>query len=101
MKMRISHSREVTRPNGAMRSAACGSLGGVQAALTAEPSKEYRMKKLPSNSSPRDWRDLVAFLAVLTTGVLLILLGHVTSGGLTTVCAALVGLYATWKHFRP
>ena len=51
-------------------------------------------------SAPGGWRDLIAFLAVLVTGILLIILGHMTSGGLTTVCAALVGLYAAWRHFR-
>jgi hypothetical protein len=59
------------------------------------------VSKLPSTSAPRDWRDLIAFLAVLLTGMLLIILGHMTAGGLTTVCAALVGLYAAWNHFRP
>lgn len=52
------------------------------------------------SSAPRNWPDLIAFLAVLVTGLLLIILGHMTSGGLTTVCAALVGLYAAWRHFR-
>ena len=52
------------------------------------------------SSAPRNWPDLIAFLSVLVTGLLLIILGHMTSGGLTTVCAALVGLYAAWRHFR-
>jgi hypothetical protein len=56
--------------------------------------------KLPPASTSRDWTDLAAFVAVLATGVLLIVLGHLTTGGLTTVCAALVGVYGAWKHFR-
>ena len=51
-------------------------------------------------SAPGGWPNLIAFLAVLVTGILLIILGHMTSDGLTTVSAALVGLYAAWRHFR-
>jgi len=57
------------------------------------------MSKIPSASARRDWLDLIAFLAVLATGVLLITFGHLTVGSLTTVCAALVGLYAAWRRF--
>jgi hypothetical protein len=49
------------------------------------------VSKLPPSTAAREWIDLIAFVAVLTTGILLIILGHVTTGGLTTVCAALVG----------
>jgi len=38
---------------------------------------------------------------VLATGILLVVLGHLTAGSLTTVCAALVGLYGASQHFRP
>jgi hypothetical protein len=38
-------------------------------------------------------------LAVLASGVLLIIFGHLTAGSLTTVCAALVGVYAAWRHY--
>ena len=58
------------------------------------------MAKLPSTSRPRDWMNLAAFIAVLTAGVLLIVLAHLTTSGLTTVCAALAGLYGAWRHFR-
>ncbi|MEU1781301.1 hypothetical protein ABZ545_17650 [Streptomyces abikoensis] len=40
--------------------------------------------------------DLVVFLAVLTAGILLVLLG-VSPGALATVTASLSGLYATWR----
>jgi hypothetical protein len=59
------------------------------------------MSKLPVTSAPRDWPGLIAFLAVLVTAVVLIIFGHMTAGGLTTVCAALVGLYAAFKQFGP
>ncbi len=56
------------------------------------------MSKISPNSARRDWLDLIAFLAVLATGIMLITLGHLTAGGVTTVCAALVGLYAAWRR---
>jgi hypothetical protein len=46
--------------------------------------------------SPR-WVDLIAFVAVLATGILLIVLGHLTATGVTSVCAAIVGLYGAWR----
>jgi hypothetical protein len=49
---------------------------------------------------PSGWPDLIAFVAVLTTGTLLVLLGHVATGGLTTACLALGGLFAAWWRFR-
>jgi hypothetical protein len=50
------------------------------------------------NSSP--WVDLIAFLGVLTLGGVLMAFGRTTAGSLATICAALGGLYAVWKHFR-
>jgi hypothetical protein len=44
--------------------------------------------------------DLASFISVLATGILLVVVGHLTVGGVTTVCAALVGLYGAWRHFR-
>lgn len=52
----------------------------------------------PRTSSP--WIDLIAFLGVLSLGGILIAIGHTTAGSLATICAALGGLYATWKHLR-
>jgi hypothetical protein len=49
---------------------------------------------------PSNWPDLIAFVAVLTTGTLLVLFGHVATGGLTTACLALGGLFAAWWRFR-
>jgi hypothetical protein len=46
------------------------------------------------------WLDVIAFLAVLTTGCILILIGHLTIGSLTAACAALITLYSAWKHLR-
>jgi hypothetical protein len=58
------------------------------------------MSKIPSSGPQRDWTSLAAFLAVLITGMLLVTVGHLTAGGLTTVCTSLVALYAAWRHFR-
>lgn len=57
------------------------------------------MSKLsPSAGSPK-WVDLFAFTAILTTSILLIVLGHLTAAGVTSVCAAVVGLYGAWRRF--
>ena len=42
--------------------------------------------------SPNDWQDLIAFLAILATAMILIVIGRITAGGLTTACAALAGV---------
>jgi uncharacterized oligopeptide transporter (OPT) family protein len=47
--------------------------------------------------SPRGWWDLLAFIAVLVTGISLIVFGHVTVVGLSIACTALVGLFAAWR----
>jgi len=39
-------------------------------------------------------------MSVLATGTLLVLFGHVATGGLTTACLALSGLFAAWWRFR-
>ena len=38
----------------------------------------------PDAGPPSGWPDLIAFVAVLITGTLLVLFGHVATGGLTT-----------------
>lgn len=55
----------------------------------------------PDNRSRNSnrWIDLIAFLAVLALGGVLIALGSTTAGSLATICAALGGLYAVWKRF--
>lgn len=58
------------------------------------------MSKLSGHNAPRDWRDLVAFVAVLVAGILLITFGHLTAVGLTTACTALAGVFGAWRHFR-
>jgi hypothetical protein len=58
------------------------------------------MSKISPNRAPREWADLIAFLAVLVSGVLLIILGHLTAGSLTAVCAALVGVFGAFRRFR-
>jgi hypothetical protein len=54
----------------------------------------------PNSGPPSGWPDLIAFMAVLATGTLLVLFGHVATGGLTTACLALSGLFAAWWRFR-
>ena len=58
------------------------------------------MRKLPSSRPSGEWADLIAFLAVLATGILLATLGHMTAEGVAATCAPLVGLYAAYKHFH-
>jgi hypothetical protein len=54
----------------------------------------------PDSGPPNGWPDLIAFMGVLATGTLLVLFGHVATGGLTTACLALGGLFAAWWRFR-
>jgi hypothetical protein len=86
--------------NDAMRSAASTPGRAQETALARNPLKGEPVSKIPSGNASRDLLDLIAFVAALTTGILLITLGHLTAGGLSTVCAALVGVYAAWRHFR-
>ncbi len=58
------------------------------------------MATIPPGDNRRDRSDLIAFLAVLATGAALILIGHVTAGGLTSASTALVALYGAWKRTR-
>jgi hypothetical protein len=64
------------------------------------PKDNTESKQLLPRTDPRQWADLIAFLAVLATGVILIIFGHMTVGSLTTACGALVGVYGAWRHFR-
>lgn len=59
------------------------------------------MTKLPPAPSRRDCLDLLAFLSVLIAGIVLIAVGHLTAGALTSVFAACAALYAVWNHRRP
>ena len=56
-------------------------------------------KVSPQAGPPPQWANLVAFVAVLATGIALIVLGHLTAAGVTSVCAAIVGLYGAWRRF--
>jgi hypothetical protein len=53
---------------------------------------------IPPNRKSRDWSDLIVFLAVLATGTVLVILGHLTAGELASVSAALVALFGTWRR---
>lgn len=69
--------------------------------MTNVPQLQTDGKPAPRPRIPRLWVDLIAFLAVLALGGLLIVLGHVTAGSLTAACVALGGLYAVWQRQRP
>lgn len=58
------------------------------------------MSKLSHSGSPGQWIDLIAFLGVLALGGYLIAFGHTTAGSLASICAALAGLYAAYKHLH-
>jgi hypothetical protein len=58
------------------------------------------MSKLPPSGGQSPWADLIAFIAVLAAVILLIVLGKLTAAGVTSVCAAIVGLYGAWRRFR-
>lgn len=64
------------------------------------PDSEQPTGPSPDPGRQSGWPDLIAFLAVLATGTALVLFGHVATGGLTTACVALGGLYAAWWRFR-
>ena len=92
------------------RSAAPRLLGRDQRAALARTIVGRSMPKvpqLPHSGNPArrpggsgPWIDLIAFLAVLTLGGVLMALGRTTAGSLATICAALGGLYAIWKRPR-
>ncbi|KPI20895.1 hypothetical protein OV450_7735 [Actinobacteria bacterium OV450] len=44
--------------------------------------------------------ELTAFLAILATGITLVLVGHVSPEALAGYASALAGLHAAWHH-RP
>jgi hypothetical protein len=54
----------------------------------------------PSSSKLGQWLDVIAFISVLTTGCVLIVIGHLTIGSLTAACGALISLFGAWRHFR-
>ena len=55
------------------------------------------MAKLPSADPQRDWPELIAFIGVLAAGTSLIIFGHMSAAGLSTVCAAMVGLFTALR----
>ncbi len=59
------------------------------------------MNKLPTGRASRDSIHLIALIAILATAILLIVLGHITAGSLTTVCGALATLFGAWSRFGP
>jgi hypothetical protein len=69
----------------------------TKASLACSPSKGEGSVNNAPPPSPHGWWDLLAFIAVLVTGISLIVFGHVTVVGLPMACAALVGLFAAWR----
>lgn len=107
-----SHIEDAQGEEASKRSAAPHSAKEHKGTTPARTSREEDpMPKVPQlraggNPTPRPrssraWADLIAFLAVLALGGILIALGHVTAGSLATACVALGGLYAVWQRLRP
>jgi len=57
-------------------------------------------KRTPSPRDPDRWVDLIAFLAVLTLGGVLMAVIPTTAVSIATVFVALGGLYRLWKRSR-
>lgn len=62
----------------------------------------YQVPQLPDTGSraprrrdPDRWPDVVAFVAILCLGGVLIAFGYATAGSLAAICAA---LFAAWKQ---
>jgi hypothetical protein len=92
------------------RNAALGSRREIEERRSPDHQWRRSMSKLPQlprssnpaspsrHSSP--WIDLIAFLAVLALGGIVMAFGRTTAGSLPAICAALGGLYGVWKRFR-
>jgi hypothetical protein len=66
---------------------------------SVRPLSERRaVSKVPPSPGPSPWADLIAFLAVLAAVILLVVVGNLTAAGVTSVCAAVVGLYGAWRR---
>lgn len=59
------------------------------------------MPKYPTPWNPRQWTDLIAFLAILATGTTLIAVDHLTPGALITTATAMTALLMAWKNHQP
>jgi hypothetical protein len=68
--------------------------------MTKVPQLPHSGNSDSRSGSSSPWIDLIAFLAILALGGVLIAFGRVTAGSLATICAALGGLYGVWKRFR-
>jgi NhaP-type Na+/H+ or K+/H+ antiporter len=55
------------------------------------------VKDASSRNHGRDWIDLLAFLAVLATCIVLAVFCRITVAGLPIACTALAGLYGAWR----
>jgi hypothetical protein len=71
-----------------------------EAASGQTPLERRAVSKVPPSAKPPPWADLIAFLGILATVILLIVLGKLTAAGVTSVCAAIVALYGAWRRFR-
>ncbi|MFH7595281.1 hypothetical protein WDV06_09285 [Streptomyces racemochromogenes] len=56
---------------------------------------------MPTRRGPRGSFpvELLVFLAILTTGIILILVGHISPEALAGYASALTGLYTAWRHY--
>ena len=65
--------------------------------VTLEPHSDA-MVSITDRLRVVSWAQRAVIRTLL--GVLLILFGHLMAAGVTTVCAAVVGLYGAWRHIR-
>jgi hypothetical protein len=66
--------------------------------MTNLPQRPRPGKPTPGPGNSPSWKDLVAFLAVLALGGVLITLGQATVGTLAAIFAILGALYGIWKR---
>ena len=73
--------------------------------LTATGQRAVPHSGVPATTEPdpgsrSSWPEVTALVAVLAAGVLLVVFGHVATGGLSTACVSMAWLYATFRGSR-
>jgi hypothetical protein len=61
-----------------------------------DPHPAYR-----SSDQSERFLDIVALVCVLSTGIILLTVAHLSVDSLASVCSALVTLYTAWRHHTP
>lgn len=55
----------------------------------------------PPSGGSSQLPDLIAFLAVVISGTLLVIFGHLTPGAIAAYAAGLAALFTAWRHRGP